>query len=110
MVLPTSFATSMLAWGMLTFGDVSSAATANLNLPAPCCGTVAVRQPALLLPLPPQLFLCAQSHCLHQPRRQDRQELHAFEPFILAHCAIGLSNKHSLCWNVPTASRPRCLC
>ena len=29
MVLPTSFATSMLAWGMLTFGDVSSSALSN---------------------------------------------------------------------------------
>ena len=29
MVLPTSFATSMLAWGMLTFGDVSASVLSN---------------------------------------------------------------------------------
>ena len=64
MVLPTSFATSMLAWGMLTFGDVSPAASAESDLPAPRCGTVAA--PCFCL-CHLQLFLCAQSHCLRQP-------------------------------------------
>ena len=79
MVLPTSFATSMLAWGMLTFGDVSSIGSVKLELPVLRGGAVAAKLPSLLLPLPPQLLLCAQvaasmSHsCIHH------QELHLGE-------------------------------